>query len=279
MSLRSGQAGTETSLRRGLAILETLANGTVDANGLGVTRIAELIGREKSQVSRTLRILAEQGFVERDADTLRYRVGWRFFALAAHAADRRLLAAAAPQLRRVVAALGERAHLSVLSGAEVLTLLSESPPHAVQTVGWIGRSVPVHCTASGRALLLDADPAEVVALLDGGDFHRTAPNAPHSPAEVAERVASARGHGYAIADEEFEPGLVAVAAPVRDFRGAIVAALNVSAPKFRFEGRVDEAGTTVKAVADDVSAELGYRADAHSDPAILRPHAGPPRRH
>lgn len=254
----SARQASETSLRRGVAILDALADGVADRDGLGVTRIAELIGRDKSQVSRTLRILDEQGLVERDPVTLRYRLGWKIFALAAHAADRRLLAEAAPHLRRVVDALGERAHLSVLRGAEVVTVSSESPLHAIQTVGWVGRSVPVHCTASGRALLLDAEPARVAELLAEAVFDGRAPNSPRDADDVLRRITAARGRGYAVADEEFEPGLVAVAAPVRDFRGAIVAALNVSAPKFRFARRIDEAGATVLAAADELSAALGH---------------------
>ena len=76
----------ETNLRRELAILTVLGGeDAIEDGGLGVVRIADLIGREKSQVSRTLKTLAESGFVDRDAATLQYRLGWRFFALAAGA--------------------------------------------------------------------------------------------------------------------------------------------------------------------------------------------------
>ena len=66
--------------------------------------------------------------------------------------------------------------------------------------------------------------------------------------------------GYALADVELEPGLVAVAGPVRDFRGHVVAAVNVSAPKFRFGERLEEAGEHVRAVADELSHMLGWDA-------------------
>jgi IclR family transcriptional regulator, KDG regulon repressor len=66
----------ETNLRRELAILTVLGGEeAVEEGGLGVIRIADLIGREKSQVSRTLKVLAESGFVDRDAETLQYRLG------------------------------------------------------------------------------------------------------------------------------------------------------------------------------------------------------------
>ena len=65
-------------------------------------------------------------------------------------------------------------------------------------------------------------------------------------------------------DEEFEFGLVGAAAPVEDFQGQLVAALNVSAPKFRLGERLEAAGREVKRAADDLSALLGWSADLRS---------------
>jgi IclR family transcriptional regulator, KDG regulon repressor len=238
------------------------------SGGLNVTQIAELIGREKSQVSRTLKVLAEQGFVDRDPETLSYRLGWRVFALASRAGDQELLQRGARCLRAVVDDLGERVHLSVLDGAEVLTLLSESPPHAVQAAGWVGRSVPVYCTSSGRALLFDHEREAVASLLAGVELTQFGANTPRDVEDLYERTVSARKRGYAVVVEEFEPGLVGVAAPVRAFRGSIVAALNVSAPKFRFAKRLASAGEAVKKAAGELSFQLGAHAEA--EPASRR---------
>ena len=87
------------------------------------------------------------------------------------------------------------------------------------------------------------------------------PNAPLTPEGFYSRIEAARKRGYALADEEFEPGLVAAAAPVRDFRGRIVAALNVSGPKFRLAGHLAEAGPAVAQAAGRVSAVLGWEGE------------------
>jgi IclR family KDG regulon transcriptional repressor len=252
----------ETNPRKELAILMVLGGEeAVENGGLGVVRIAELIGREKSQVSRALRALAESGFVDRDPSTLHYRLGWRFFALAARAGEQRLLNVAPPLLERLVKDLGETAHLSVLQGAEVLTALSQSPPHAVKAVGWAGRTVPVYCTSSGRALLFDHEHDALCELLSGIEFRKLGPNTVDDAGELYERLVAARARRYAVVEEEFEFGLVGVAAPVRDFRGRIVATLNVSAPKFRFGERLEAAGREVKRAADELSALLGWSSD------------------
>jgi IclR family KDG regulon transcriptional repressor len=252
----------EVKLRKELAILIVLGREeAVENGGLGVVRIAELIGREKSQVSRALKVLAESGLVDRDPSTLHYRLGWRFFALAARAGEQRLLGAAPALLERLMKGLGETAHLSVLQGVEVLTVLSKSPPHAVTAVGWSGRTVPVYCTSSGRALLFDHDHAALSELLSGVEFRKLGPNTVGTVEALYERVAAARERGYALVDEEFEFGLVGAAAPVRDFRGQIVAALNVSAPKFRLGERLEIAGKEVKRAADELSTLLGWSSD------------------
>jgi IclR family KDG regulon transcriptional repressor len=264
-------AEAATSLRRGLAVLFALAGDeAVASGGLGVTRIAELIGREKSQVSRTLKILAEHGVVDRDAGTLAYRLGWQFLTLAAQAGEQRLLDQGPRVLRDVVAELGERAHLSVLQDAQVLTVLSESPPHAVQAAGWVGRTVPAYPTAAGRALLFDHDHADLDSLFARVEFRRTGPRSPRDVAELHERIVAARALGYAVVKEELEPGLVAVAAPVRDVHGRIVAALNVSAPKFRFGRRLKAAGKVVKTAADELSAALGWSGEEVPSPLRAR---------
>jgi IclR family KDG regulon transcriptional repressor len=253
----------ETNLRRELAILMVLGGEeAVEDGGLGVVRIADLIGREKSQVSRTLKVLAESGFVDRDTTTLQYRLGWRFFALAARAGEQRLLNVAPALLERLVENVGETAHLSVLQGVEVLTVLSESPPHAVKADGWAGRTVPIYCTSSGRALLFDHDHEAVSSLLSGVEFRELRPGTVRNIEELEESIALARERGYALVDEEFEFGLVGTAAPVRDFKGRLVAALNVSAPKFRLGGgRLEAAGREVKRAADELSALLGWSSD------------------
>ena len=253
---------TEANLKKELAILVALGGEeAVENGGLGVVRVAELIGREKSQVSRALRTLAESGFVDRDPSTLHYRLGWRFFALAARAGEQRLLAVAPLLLERLIKNLGETAHLSVLQGVEVLTVLSKAPPHAVTAVGWSGRTVPVYCTSSGRALLFDHDRDALSELLSGVEFRKLGPNTVRSVEQLYKRVVAARARGYALVDEEFELGLVGVAAPVRDFRGQIVATLNVSAPKFRLGERLGDAGQEVKRAADELSALLGWSSD------------------
>jgi len=251
-------AAGEMRLERMIDILTALGEPeSARDGGLGVVRIAQIVGREKSQVSRALRTLDQAGLVERDEGTREYRLGWRLYALAARGAGQRLLALAPPVLHDLVAALGETAHLSVRDGDAVVTLLTESSPSVVRAIEWTGRAVPAHCTSAGRALLLDHDERSLRALLGDGELPAPGPDAPRDIAELARRIAAARALGYAAIDGEFEDGHVGVAAPVRDFCGRIVAALNVSAPAFRLGGRrLDAAGCEIRDRAGELSSRL-----------------------
>lgn len=257
------RAGAETSLGRGLDILFALGNEDAARNGgLGVVRIAESVGREKSQVSRALKTLADYGLVDRDPESLDYRLGWRFFALAAQAGHLRLLDEAPPICRELVARLGETAHLSVRDGAEVLTLMSELSPSAVHVSNWTGRRTPAHCSASGRVLLLDHTEPMVRELFPGDGLPVCGPRSPSNVADLWRRIERARAAGFAVSDEEFEAGLVSAAAPVRDFRGRVIAALNVSGPKFRAGSDLETRGAVVKSAADELSRRLGWTAES-----------------
>jgi len=110
-------------------------------------------------------------------------------------------------------------------------------------------------------LLLDHDRDTLYDLLSDVEFRELGPSTVRGVEELHERLVAARAQGYALVDEEFEFGLVGVAAPVRDFKGRLVAALNVSAPKFRLGERLEGAGQEVKKAADELSALLGWSSD------------------
>ena len=247
-----------TSLVRGLTLLVALGSDeSVQRGGLGVVRLAELIGADKGQVSRTMRTLERLGFAERDPDTRAYRLGWRTFALAARTGESRLLLGAPPILQALVERTGESAHLSVLDGREVLTVLTQAPPSRLHVPGVVGRRSPLHCTSAGRALLFDLDATDVAGLLGDGPFEARGARAPADAPSLTARVRVEAAQGYSLVDEEFEPGLIGIAAPVRDASGRIAAAVNVSGPRFRLHAQRADAAAAVTQAAGELSRLLG----------------------
>jgi IclR family transcriptional regulator, KDG regulon repressor len=250
------------AIRRAVALLLTLGGDeALEAGGLGVKRLSELTGNEISRVSRTLEVLSDAGLVDRDPASRAYRLGWRFFALAARAGQPHLRQAAAEVVRLLTDEFGESAYLSVLDGREVLTIISESPEHTLRAANWLGRSHPYpYCTSAGRSLLFSHSEEELTALLGDLEFRPPGPNGPTSFGDFAARLARERLQGWVYVDEEFEPGLVGIAAPVFDFDSRVVAALNLSGPKFRAEKALKGAGPRLVEVATELSSLLGYGA-------------------
>jgi len=250
----------ETSIRRGIeTFLVVASEGAAAGGGLSVTAIAERLGREKSQVSRALSALADYGLLDRDRDTNAYRLGWRIYAIANLGGERRLIGLAELRLAQLVARFGETAYLSVRQGTETITVVGHRSPRSVQAVSWIGRTTPAYCTSVGKALLLDHSEADLGLLFDGVTFEKVGSNTARDVAELSRMIDEARRLGFATADEELEAGLFAVAAPVRDGRGRIIAALSVSGPKFRLEPRVNEVSQALVAAANDLAAEFSGR--------------------
>ena len=258
-----------SGLARDLAFLEHLADAeAAGEGGLGVARLAERTGREPSQVSRALVRLAKAGLVARDGPARSYRLGPGLFGLAARVIDGRLLAAAAEPMRRLTVELDETVHLCVLRGDDVVTLRTEAPAHRYRASGWIGVPVPAPCTSAGRALLIDIPDTELGRRFAGHHFPSRGPRSRvHDAASLVAVIAEVRATGHATVDEEFEPDVAGVSAPIRNARGVVVAAINVSAPAERLRGRLAKSGRTAQRHADDVSAAMGWPGPAAGRPS------------
>lgn len=270
-----------TGLARDIAMIEVLARPEAQREGgLGVLQVAELLGRDKATVSRALATLADAGLLRRDPERLTYSVGPRLFALAAQTQESVLAQRARPVLRQMAAATRETTHLCVLRGGNVLTLVSELSPQVVGTASWAGTTTAAWRTPSGRALLSDWDRASIDAWYrahghDAALVHPHESPVPGTFPLLAEpepdrllvqdletlhsELDRIRQRGYAVSDAELEDGVVAASAPVRDASGQIVGALNISAPKSRLGGRLDELGNYVARCAQALSADLGLR--------------------
>jgi DNA-binding IclR family transcriptional regulator len=238
-----------------------------DVAELTVSDIARHVGRERSQISRMLKTLAATGLLEQDAETRAYRLGWQTYRLAARAGDHRLLTASRPALRMLVARTRETALLSVLSGNRSLTVARESSPQDLQHAGWVGRTSPLHITASGRALLMAMDDDEVRGLVqDDLDIPHTGPKAPKTADAVLELLTTERALGYTVAIDQLEDGLTSLGAPITGLDSTIVGCLNVSGPTSRLARRVPDFARPLLEATQQVTARLrGEKTRAKKD--------------
>ncbi len=240
------------SLSRGLQILDLFVNTRRPHT---VTELADILDVDKSSVSRLLGTLEKHGYVQQATDSRAYTLGKRMFTVGWQLTNRfSLKEIATPYLHQLVAHTGECAHIGVYSSGKVLVTEDIQPENALlRVVGQPGRSLHLHNTALGKGLLVCGDfpyPA---------DYPTSTPQTLATQQALRDDLAVARKLGYVLDDEENEPGVRCIAAPIFDTTGVTVGAIGISGPTVRVtEDRIATLGETVRDAAQRLSCELGF---------------------
>jgi IclR family acetate operon transcriptional repressor len=250
-ALVASEASGVQAVDRALSILSFFDERT---SALAIGEVAEQLGVHRSTASRLLAALERHGLLESTGGG--YRLGLGVVSLAGLVLNRFPARAIAHDvLRELRDTTGETAYLGLLDGHEVVYIDQASSPHVAVNADWVGYRQPLTEGASG-ALLLAYQPSTVieeVLLQTGGRVGRDVPT------ELD--LAAIRRRGYLVRVSEDDERGAGVAAPVRDHRGAIVAALAVWGPRHRVEERLEsELVPAVLRAAALVSEGLGYRA-------------------
>jgi DNA-binding IclR family transcriptional regulator len=248
-TLSTNQANHSAGLRRDIAVLRELASQeSLSCGGLGVVRIAERLGREKSQISRALRALAAEGLVERDPYNRTYQLGWELYRLAARGVESRLVRAASGPLHRLSDEQQAEARLCVLIGGQVLTLISVVP----------GRTPPPELPNGQAALALTETPCGPALMLDWSPaaLSDALPDSEQDQRLMRKHLAHAHRHGFVRYDDG-EPGH-RYAAAVRDFRGVVLAAIQLGTAEHRLPPAAPDPAQAIVRAAADLSMDLGF---------------------
>jgi IclR family acetate operon transcriptional repressor len=219
------------------------------------TELTESSGLAKSTASRLLTALERNGLVRRDPAG-RFRPGEVFVSYACRGgAEADLVSVAQPFLDRLGEETGETVNLGVpRAGGLVEQIAQVDSTYLIGGTNWVGMSVPLHCAALGKVLL-----AFGAADLPPGRLEQRTARTLTSRAAVQADLDRVRQRGYAVTDEELEPGLVAVAAPVYRDGGVVVAAMSVSAPASRVSAAgIPALGARCISAASALSAVLGH---------------------
>lgn len=247
---------TVQSVDRALMILDILARD----GEAGVTEIAGHLGVHKSTVSRLIDSLEQRDLVEQPDGRGKYRLGVGILRLAgATTARLDVVQEARSVAKALAAATGETVNIAVLSEGAALYVDQVAASGAVQSHNWVGQRIPLHATSNGKVLLAGLTDAEARREL-GRRLASYTTNTVTDPAVLVAQLATVREQGYAVVVDELEQGLSAVAAPVRNAHGDVVASLSVSGPTFRFGDReVEKATSATVEHAREVSRRLGWR--------------------
>ncbi|MGH3004504.1 MAG: IclR family transcriptional regulator [Gaiellaceae bacterium] len=234
------------AVERALGILRLFDERTTE---LSVADVALALGVHRSTASRLLAALARHGLLEQGVAGGHFRLGLALVSLGGMVLNRFPVRAGAHRvLRELRDATGETAYLGLLDGREVVYIDQASSPRVTVNVDWVGCRQSLTESVSGR-LLLAYQPAELAAELGSV--------APETLA--GGELALIRRRVYALRFDESEDGVAGVAAPVRDYSGAVVASISVGGPRFRIdrERLESELVPAVLRAASDVSEALG----------------------
>lgn len=249
--------GSIQSVDRAVDVLEMLARS---ADGIGVSEVAAELGVHKSTASRLLSALEGRELVEQDGGRGKYRLGFGVLRLASSVLGRLdLVGQARDLLQDIALTVGETVNIAVLRSHWAVNVDQARGPAAVVAQNWTGQLTPLHATSSGKVLLAHETAARRRQLLDAGGLTRYTAHT-HTTAETVlaelDRIVQT---GYAVALEEYEDGLNAVAAPIRDHTRAVVASVSVSGPAFRLDqARIDEIVPELDHAARRISERMGH---------------------
>lgn len=254
------------TLERGLAVLELL--GAAEG-GFPVSEMAQRLELPMGTTHRVLQTLIRAGYVEQDPQTRRYQLGLKILELrGATVGAMRIAAEARPFLRDLMLRSGQRAHLAVYRGGNVVYIDRVDTPESLNQYVPIGRKAPAHATGLGKALLARATDEEVAAFLVRQKLTGFTSTTITDAAVLRRELAVIRQRGFALDRGESVDNTRCIAAAIFDYTGRAVAAVSIAGAIDEVEPRLPERARFVMETASEISLRFGHHpSDAPAFPA------------
>jgi DNA-binding IclR family transcriptional regulator len=256
--MSSNQESPSIAVERALAMLEAVAQ---EPEGLSNAEISRKLEIPKSSASYILRTLQAQGYLNRDGESGKYRVGLKVLSLSRGALSGiDVREVALPIMRHLVEKTNLTCHLAILDGPDAVYIEKVEPTGFLRVDTWVGRRMHVHTTSVGKALVAHIPQERLEKILaERGMEKRTSKTITTLP-RLLKDLEKVRAQGYAVDDEENNMGARCVGAPVFNQKGVIEASIGLSGTTNQVNAqtmpRIVEA---LKDAARHVSMQLGYR--------------------
>lgn len=218
------------SMDKGLEVLERVAQ----AGELPLSDLAHALNWDKSTVFRLLATLMRRGYIEQNPETKRYRLGFRILYL-----ENQLFRAldlprvCRDTLARLALKTGESAHLATMQRRQVIVIAQQDSPERVAANSYVGMAEPLHCTALGKALLMQLPPDSLRMVLEGLELKPYTASTITSAEWLQGHIDKVRGQGYATDEDEYDPQIRCLAVPVPVPGSRDVFAIGLSGPASR----------------------------------------------
>jgi IclR family transcriptional regulator, KDG regulon repressor len=246
------------SVAHALDVVEQFADPA--AAELGVTELSKRLKLHKNNVFRLLATLESRGYIEQNRATENYRLGIRCLQLGqAYVGNMGFVSQARPVMADLARQARETVYVAMLRRGVMVPVEVIEAERAVRIASPLGAPLPLHCTASGKAMLAFESEDEIKALLPDG-LPKHTDRTPTDKATLMQQLRSVSTSGYAVDMGEYVEDVRAVAVPIRDYARAVVATLAVAGPAYRFQAeRIEkELAPLVTKAGREISSRLGF---------------------
>lgn len=187
---------------------------------------------DRTTTSRLIASLMERGYIERDPATSIYSVGLKVVHLASEKLNQlELQTEASPLLQELSYMLNQVCHMGILTDGKVCYVDKVQPQSPIPLISYIGKLSNIHSTALGKVLVSELSDTKITALLETVGMESQTKHTITSIDGFLNEIRQVRANGFALDREENEENVWCVAAPIRDYRSHIIAAISTSGPK------------------------------------------------
>lgn len=244
------------ALAKGFSILELIA----EQPGLKFADIRSRLNLPNSSCHHLLNTLCHVGALQMNEDR-GFILGLRLLEFGSLAAGQRQIEhQALPYLRRLSDEVQLTCHLGVLEGYAAMYLLKVEGHREIRVNTWVGKRLSLHSSSLGKILLAWLPESDIEDKLRHVTWQKKAPKTLIDPNQYKKHLRKVRTQGWALDDEEDNPSIRCIAAPVIDMRGRVVAAISVVGTILDIPNpRISVLAGRVCSMAKEISHDLGYR--------------------
>lgn len=253
---KGNQPEAVSSVLKVFGIIEALA----EQKEIGITELAQRLMMSKSTTYRFLQTMKILGFVAQEGETEKYSLTLKLFEVGAKALEYvDIIALANQEMSYISKQTNETLHLGTLDGSEIIYLHKIDSSYNLRMYSRIGRRNPVYSTAIGKVLLSGFSDKEIKSLLADVTFVKHTDKTLENVTQLIREIEKVRQQHYAEDNEEQEPGLRCISAPIYNRFGRIIAGLSISIPTIRFEQeKLPYLVNLLQTAGKNISEQLGY---------------------
>jgi IclR family transcriptional regulator, KDG regulon repressor len=250
-------------------VMKILDSFTPETPELRLTDLSHHLGMTKTQVLRIASTLESGGYLVRDQETKRYRLGLRLFDLGMIVHNSmNLRRIAHPYLQRLVEATQETARILVPQPPGPICIDLVESPRGIRVFAQLGSRMPWNAGTSPKLILAYLPEEEREKILARGGFRRYTKRTIVDPERLRTEVLAIRGRAFYLDVGDLDEDAFGISAPIFDHQNRIVGAINVSAPASRVaKAKVNRFIELVRDAGVQISGELGHHRASNSEMA------------